>query len=882
MSQRTPRLKKARANLLAAGLSGELADRALQQGLSLSKLRRYTPAELSKYFSDEEVRFIQDRLQRKKIPAAVVFRLLDESNEKCCICWDYYSDDPIIFHHITEHSKTADDSYQNLAVLCLHCHDRAHRGQGLSRSRLLPEIIRKRKQEWVEAVAEHRNGDRPPPGHEPAEEQLPKPHPPPVGTSLVGRSDILQSIRELLVSTAQPVVLVGMGGVGKSVLALKVANELVNTFGGGVLWGPLGEQNGSPDAVLQLWAKALGAELSAGFNPLEVVETLRAWFAQYARKNGRVLYVLDDARVEWLQGIKLIVRAIPEGSAVLVTTREKIVATVVNGKLIDIGPLAREATAELLVFHADLPSQNLNTEWIAEIGQLLGDLPLAVELLGKHIAVLKGKPCFDLALLVTQLRKERLNRLNLPGHLGLVSVFSLSYNALTDLEKRAFRYVGLYSSTLIPIKHFAEVIQLTSKVVEATLDHLVEVSLLNWAESAEYYRVHPLLREYAILLLNRKKAEAQRARRAYFYHFASIALAWEPDQDLTPWESVLPEIVHGIETVGLMAGETVLALADHLSTQTDILRIRGHYRQAVVLLEAAITAAKRLGQFVTVAAHTGNLAGAYSVLGENDRAKQLYYRALAILDTVDDQFDRPAFLGNIGMILQREGDWKHALEYFEKALRIAVAVGNQEVALDQINNLGSVLRHRDPESSRVNYSLGLKILGSEGDLRRKAAFISNLGLLDFDKGDLGQAELQINAALEMARSIGDRQSEANRLGHLGNIAVAREDYETAGRLFQAAVDINSEIGYKAREADWLSNLGMAKWHLGEQMEGLTLVREALELSIASGHKEAEGLNHLRLARMLADVGDDVSARVHAKEASRILQAVEFPVSLTVV
>lgn len=878
MSQRASRVSKARTNLLAAGLSDDLANRAIEQRISLSKLRRYTNEELSKDFSDEEIRFIRDRLQRKKIPARIVFRLLDESNGKCCVCWDYYSDSPVIFHHITEHSKTADDTYENLVVLCLNCHDRAHRNQGLSRSRLLPEIIRKRKLEWVGAVAQHRNGERPPPGYESPEVSIPKPQPPPVGKPLIGRSGILDSVCDWLVSTPQPALLVGMGGVGKTVLALKVANELVANFGGGVLWASLGEQNGDVEAVLRLWTKIIGIEPPVGFSSLEYVERLRAWIVQHEQCSGRILFVLDDARIEWLEGIRLVVRAIPEGCAVLITSREKAVGNIFNAKLIDVEPLGADDAAELLQFHADVSSHYFDSKAIAEAGKLLGNLPLAIELLGKHIAVLKNKPNFDLDILIAHLRKERLNRLNLPGHVGLMSVFSLSYNALTDLQKRAFRYVGLYASTLVPLEHFAKIIQIATESVEETLDHLVLVSLMNWSPGS--YRVHPLLRDYAILLSGRKKAEANRARRAYFYHFASIALKWKIGQEPALWEGVLSEIVHGVETAGMGAPETVLALADHLSIQTDILRIRGHFRQAVVLLEAAITAAKRLGQPVVAAAHTGNLASAYSVLGENDRAKHLYHRALAILDTTDDQYDRPAFLGNLGMILQREGDWKHAHQHYEQALRTAISVGNVEVAIDQINNLGSLLRHRDPEEARKTYDLGLRILGSTGDSRRRAAFMSNLGLLDFDNGELGQAELRITEALEMARCLGDRQSEANRLGHLGNIAAKREDYVAARHFFQAAVDINHEIGYKAREADWLSNLGMTKWYIGEQMEGLADVRGALGLSVTSGHREAEGLNHIRLAEMLLDLGEVASSRLHEQEGIRILRTVESPIRRT--
>ena len=542
--------------------------------------------------------------------------------------------------------------------------------------------------------------------------------------------------------------------------------------------------------------------------------------------------------------------------------------------------LEREYALDLLEYHAGDDLRLLDEGAANELIRLVGNLPLALELLGKYVGGKRRKPGFRLSALITELRKERLNRLNLPGHPALVAVFALSYGSLQESEKRVFRNLAVFPGNLISGAHLAGILRAERPEIEESLDYLVSTSLLNWAEDAGIYRLHPLLREYSIALLTRRKTEAQRARSDHFRYFAHLVSNRSPRAGAGIWEQYLPELVHGIKSVGRDHSELVLNLADDLWAESGVLGTRGYYREAVILLETAATAAKRLGRLKSAAAHTGNLANAYSVLGENAKAKQCYYRALDIVNKLKDKFDRPAFLGNLGMLLQQEGDWRGAYRLYRESLESALEVENFETALNQFNSLGSLMRHRDPASARKYYEAGLQLATRSGAIGIRAAFLSNLGLLHFDAGEFDRSERCVNEALNLARRIGDRKAEANRLGHLGNLAVARGEHDQAVRYFEEAVEINREIGYVAREASWLSNLGMALWRTGEKDKGITMVREALQLSSSSRHAEAVGLNHLRLAGMLNDSGNSDAAVSHFAGARQILGSIEFPVALT--
>jgi tetratricopeptide (TPR) repeat protein len=868
--------------MLAAGISSDLATKAVAEGFTLSKLRRATSGELAAIFTGDEIAFIRERLQRRKIRSEIVFRLLDESHGRCCICRKFSADMPIIFHHIDEHAKSGNNTYDNLVVLCLNHHAEAHARSELFRSTLPPKILRARKREWIDAVAAHKKGDRPPPGDEPSGAYHPHPGPPALVTRVLGRHVPFDAIHACVLGDFSRIAIRGMAGVGKTVLALQLANKSDHLFPGGVLWSSLADHAGDPKALMLQLGRACGADLPGSATDLDLADILRNWLSDHVRVRGRLLVVVDDARIEWIEEVKLISRAVPAGAVMLLTTREEAVATVINCQVVELDILDTIPAQDLLDLHAGFSTQSFDATSAGEMLTLVGNLPLAIELLGKRIRQIRKKPGFDLSVMAADLRRERLNRLNLPGHPGLMAIFALSYRTLPDFEKRTFRHLGIFASPVFSMINLSRIMQVSSESQEQSLDNLVGSSLLNWGEDAGWYRIHPLLREYSITLLSRKKPEAERARNAHLRHYASLGPRLTSGTQIEIWEENLPEIIHGVKTAGPQNPDIVSKLAHDLWIETNFLRIRGYYREGVVLLQAAAFAAKQLGRPTEVAAHVGNLGTAYNILGDNVKARECYLRAIAIVDSLEDKYDRPAFLANLGLLLRQEGDWKGAVALFEEALETGWELENFEVVLDQINNLGSMYRLREPARAHKHYRLGLQLADMLNDLRTKAAMLSNIGLLYYDAGELEEAERYLLNALEMARSLGDRQSEANRLGHLGNLALKRRNPTDAIALFEAAVAINREIGYKARIADWLSGLGTALWLAGQTENALPIIREALQLSIESGHFEAQSVNHIRLATLLEATGDTALAAQHNLMGETILSRLKEPLSMMMI
>lgn len=129
------------------GVASTLADKAVANGLSVSKVRTLSLSDLESRFgmSREEGRFLKKAVVRQPIDDDLVRILLERSNYTCCICKGVKSPAYII-HHITPYEESQDNSYGNLAVLCPNDHDLAHQG-GLS-LRITPDQIHKSKDAW--------------------------------------------------------------------------------------------------------------------------------------------------------------------------------------------------------------------------------------------------------------------------------------------------------------------------------------------------------------------------------------------------------------------------------------------------------------------------------------------------------------------------------------------------------------------------------------------------------------------------------------------------------------------------------------------------------------------------------------------------------------
>jgi nucleoside phosphorylase len=332
------------------------------------------------------------------------------------------------------------------------------------------------------------------------------------GMNFEGRDEELERLSKHLVGPsheapgrAAVVGLRGIGGIGKTALAMVFAERHARSFPGGILWADLGttsdvgERGTSTNPaqvllqVLRRWAVELGsAPLPPHTSLDEVLGLVRRDLAQRERLLGRILLVLDNVDTEktlrpMLQGFSF--------AAMLITTRQTALASQEGMRRLDLGVLPRPASVAYL--RKELGADP-RVERLESILDSVGDHPLALRLIA---SLLKREPHLTPATILGRLRDSGRQRSQLPAltHVpaSLADCFEVSIQALPQGGAYPFLLSTASQSplgwSLEAAAHVSGTGDLarTRQYVELLMDHgLVERHMEG------VFRIHRLLMDY--------------------------------------------------------------------------------------------------------------------------------------------------------------------------------------------------------------------------------------------------------------------------------------------------------------------------------------------------------------------------------------------------
>jgi predicted ATPase len=332
---------------------------------------------------------------------------------------------------------------------------------------------------------------------------------PAVVDHFVGRSAIIKSIvTELSADERNSIqALIGMGGVGKSTLAVQVARAVQEEFPDGILWANV--SSSEPMAVLEGWAAAYGYD----FTRIADLESTAAAFRGVLAEK-RVLIVLDD-----VVGEAKIRPLLPGGNRcrVLITTRNQDLAQALNAQVWPVNELSPDNGRLLL--SSILGEARVAAEPVAAdtICSLLQNLPLAVEITAQR---LKSRPRRLLKDMAQRLRDEtqRLSLLEISDQAVRAS-FQVSWDALDTERRRVFALIGLFNGRFFTADAMAHIAEMKRFPVEDRLFDLINLSLLR-AEGERLYYQHPLLADFAREKLGEDLAVGNGRFSTYYLNFA--------------------------------------------------------------------------------------------------------------------------------------------------------------------------------------------------------------------------------------------------------------------------------------------------------------------------------------------------------------------------
>jgi hypothetical protein len=321
--------------------------------------------------------------------------------------------------------------------------------------------------------------------------------------------------------------LAGMGGIGKTSLAVHWTHNLHDQFPDGVLWAHV--TTSEPLAIRDSWARAFQCDFSALPDLDSRAAALRAVLA-----DKKVLMILDDV---WSATRTRSLLVGGPQSTVLITGRDLDVAQALDAQIISLPAFAAEESQQLLSRIVDKPRVTAEPAAADEICELLGQLPLALDIAAHRLA---SRPRWSLRELADRLRVQhrRLAELKIGDHEVRAS-FTISWEALDEPLRRVFALRGIFAGRAFMPAPLGAVAELDERAALDHSDSLVALSLLS-IEDSLHYRQHPLLADFSREHL--EGAQTADARMAQYY----LKYATEQRQNYLALEQEWDNLVAGL------------------------------------------------------------------------------------------------------------------------------------------------------------------------------------------------------------------------------------------------------------------------------------------------------------------------------------------------
>lgn len=604
--------------------------------------------------------------------------------------------------------------------------------------------------------------------------------------NLSGREYELSELRATLAGRATHILaLTGQAGVGKTALALSFANEVKAQFPDGQIYlNLLGSSQTplSPDEAMARVIQILEPEARLPDREPALAIEYRA-----VLDGRRVLLLMDDARD--VEQVKPLLP--PRSCCFLVTSRLRFAN--------DLKTLPPMAAQELLL----RTSRRTGAEAQA-IAYLCEYLPLALRLaavaLREHADIAPSQYRREL-----EAEQSRANLLAAENRTA-EAVISLTYGRLDAETQRRWRTLTVFPETFDAAAASA-VWKSDPASAEATLARLTQFAMLERNGKLLRYGLHPVMREFA-----RRKMPADGWDDAALLH-----------------SEYYRDLLRGADDLYLDGGESLTRV--HAMLDQERANINEGRAWAVARMFTDKKAAGLCSGYPNAGSHC---LAPRQLAGERIRWRE---DALAAAKHLMDRSAERAHLGNLGSAYRSLGEYRRAIECYERHLQIAREVGDRRSELQDLSNLGN-----------AHDALG----------------------------EYGRAMEYFTQQLQIARALDDRRREANALGSMGNACHSLGEYSHAIAYHEQALRVDRETGDWRGQCIALGNLGIAHYRLGQHARALELYGQQLEIARNIRHRQSEGNALWNISLALDEIGERGKAVEYAEAALRIRQEIGDP------
>lgn len=194
-----------------------------------------------------------------------------------------------------------------------------------------------------------------------------------------------------------------------------------------------------------------------------------------------------------------------------------------------------------------------------------------------------------------------------------------------------------------------------------------------------------------------------------------------------------------------------------------------------------------------------------------------------------------------GDALLQQGSYDAAGQQLSQALALAQAIEDHQVEADGVRMIGLHFMNRgDLSQARLAYDKALELYANCADRLGHSYVLNNLGHIAYDQGRYDEAGRYWGEVLPAYRSLGDRTGEAMVLNNLGSLNLDIGNYDQASTYQQSVLEISRQIKSRFGEGLALVNLSLVHHYRNENDMALENGQQAAVIAAEMGNRRLEG------------------------------------------
>ncbi|MEH2455110.1 tetratricopeptide repeat protein [Nostoc sp.] len=620
----------------------------------------------------------------------------------------------------------------------------------------------------------------------------------------------------------------GIGGMGKTALALEVAHlarkqALFDAYlfvSAKTTWlsteGVRQETLAlsSLDSFCREFAKGLGQT-----NIVEMTDATERRRALLDALRGRCTLLiwdnLETLNAEEREMIAEFVRKLPTPNKAIITSRRR---TGESALTIRLDRLLEAEALELMQAKGRSYSrlaQELNAtkpEILTALYEASGGNPLALDWTLGQVAH-KG---YSISVALERLRNAAKSA-DLYGFLFADAAQTLSINDRTVLSALVVFLTPAKTAAL------ADATDLAITEIQVSLEQLVTLSLVNELDG-ERFGLHPLTRTYVRAAVGgtaplasgiRFDSAAQGKVLRYWVDFAQKYGGYDKDAYKThdKLEAEWQNLEGVATTLREMAGipgtlkdqQAAQMLIDLENALNKFLWFRGYWDERVRLGEWRYQAGKALNQWSDAGWGAYHVAWIYYNRAETDRAASWSAQMTEAMERGGSRRDKAVAIQLQGNIAAQRKDWAEAERLYQEALAIYRELEDEKVEAIALNNLGGVALSRGQyDRAESYYKQALAIEEKLGNKEKQATYCASLGNLALDRDRPREARPWYERELALAQEVGRQDRVADAQSGLAKVLEEEGHYAEALPLALAALEIQERL--RDQNLDWTRRL----------------------------------------------------------------------------